>query len=150
MKACFPVAHDRGLESRVFPHFGSAPMFLVVDSETKSTRAIANPECEHGHGRCHPLDVLADEKVDLVVVSGIGPGALDRLRAKGIPAYHTTRGTAGEALEAIARGALPPVLPEDAFTSGVGSRGRGHHGHHHGHHRGGGHGPHRFRGGRGT
>ncbi len=147
MKACFPVAHDRGLESRVYPHFGSAPMFLIVDTETKATRAIANPECEHAHGRCHPLDVLADEKIDLVVVSGIGAGALDGLRAAHIPTYHTARGTAGEALDAIARGALPPVLAEDAFTSGFGPRGRGHHGHRHGH-GGAGRGPHRFRGGR--
>jgi predicted Fe-Mo cluster-binding NifX family protein len=145
MKACFPVARDRGLESRVYPHFGSAPMFLVVDTETKATRAIANPECEHAHGRCHPLDVLADEAIDLVVVSGIGPGALDRLRAAGIRAYHTARGTAGEALEAIAGGALPPVLPEDSCASGVRP-----HGVRHRHRRGAhGHGPHRFRGGGG-
>jgi predicted Fe-Mo cluster-binding NifX family protein len=130
MRACFPVAHDRGLESRVYPHFGSAPTFLLVDSEAKSIRAIANPECEHAHGRCHPLDVLAGEEIDLVVVSDIGAGALDRLRDARIAVYHTARGTLGEALEAIARGALPPVLPEDAF---VHRDGRGH-GHRHGHH----------------
>jgi predicted Fe-Mo cluster-binding NifX family protein len=145
MKACFPVAHDRGLESRVYPHFGSAPMFLIVDTETKATRAIVNLECGPAHRRCHPLDVLADEKIDLVVVSGVGPGALDQLRAAGIRAYHTARGTAGEALDAIARGALPPVLP-GAFAMG---RGRGGHGARHRRH-GAGHGPHRFRGGRGA
>lgn len=146
MKACFPVAVDRGLESRVHPHFGSAPAFLVVDTETKATRAIANAfrGHGHGHGRCHPLDVLAGEGVDLVVVSGIGAGALDRLRAAGIAAYHTGRATVGEALDAIARRALPPVLPE---PSGAGLRGRGHHGHCHGRRLRAGRGQRRFHGG---
>jgi predicted Fe-Mo cluster-binding NifX family protein len=144
MRACFPVAHDRGLESRVYPHFGSAPMFLIVDIESKATRTVANPECEHAHGRCHPFDVLADEKIDAVVVSGIGPGALDRLREARIAVYHTSRGTVSEALDAIARGALPPVLAEDALVRGFG---RGH-GHHRERHRGAGHGPYRHRRGR--
>jgi predicted Fe-Mo cluster-binding NifX family protein len=152
MKACFPVAHDRGLESRVYPHLRSAPMFLVVDTETKATRGIPNRECELAHGHCHPLDVLADEKLDFVVVSGIGTGALHRLHAAGIRVYQTARATAGDALEAIARGALPPVISGDAFAAAIG-RGRGGHRGRHGHgHHGGGHvhGPHRFCGGRGA
>jgi predicted Fe-Mo cluster-binding NifX family protein len=127
-------------------------MFLVVDTETKVTRAVPNPECGPAHARCHPLDVLADEKLDLVVVSGIGTGALHRLHAAGLRVYHTPRATAGEALDAIARGVLPPVITGDAFSAAVGHgggrrhrchrRGRGGEGH--------GHGPRRFRGGRGA
>ncbi|HUK64177.1 MAG TPA: NifB/NifX family molybdenum-iron cluster-binding protein [Dongiaceae bacterium] len=152
MKACFPVARDRGLESRVHPHLGSAPVLLLVDTQTGATRAIPNPECGSGHGRCHPLDILADEKLDLMAVSGIGPGALDRLEAAGIRVYQTPRATVGEALDAIARGALPPVLPEEVIGAGFGCGRGGRHGgrgyfHHHGGH---GHGPHRFRGGRGA
>jgi predicted Fe-Mo cluster-binding NifX family protein len=151
MKACIPVADDRGLESRVYPHLRSAPMFLVVDTETKSTRAVANPEWGAAQRRCHPLDVLADEKLDLVVVTGIGTGALDRLHAAGIRVYQTARRTAGEALDAIARGALPPVLFGDAFATALGCR-RGGHRAHHGHRPGGrhGHARHRFHGGRGA
>jgi predicted Fe-Mo cluster-binding NifX family protein len=152
MKACFPVAHDRGLESRVYPHLRSAPLFLVVDTETKATRVIPNPECGLGRGRCHPLDVLADEKLDVVVVSGIGTGALHRLHAEGVRVYHTARATVGEALEAIARGVLPPVISGDAFAAAVGPGRGGRRGRHGVGHRGEGrgHGPHRFRGGSGA
>jgi len=129
MKACLPVAQDRGLESRVYPHLGSAPMLLVVDTETKATRAIANRRCESTHGPCNPLDLLANESLDLMVVSGIGPGALERLHAGGIRVYHTSRRTAGEALEAIGRGALPPVLSGDAVETKTG-RGGGRRGRH--------------------
>jgi predicted Fe-Mo cluster-binding NifX family protein len=131
MNACIPVSKDRGLESPLYPHFGSAPVFLLVDTETRACRAIANPAFEREHGRCHPLDLLGDEKVDIFVVSGIGAGALDRLAAARIPVYHTARGTVGEALEAIAKGALPPVLPEKPAGGLAAVRGR--HGHGHGH-----------------
>lgn len=33
MKLCFPTTHNQGMESQVFEHFGSAPMFLLVDSK---------------------------------------------------------------------------------------------------------------------
>ncbi|RME41495.1 MAG: diguanylate cyclase, partial [Deltaproteobacteria bacterium] len=34
MKVCFPVNNDQGLESEVYGHFGSAPAFVVVDTES--------------------------------------------------------------------------------------------------------------------
>ncbi len=33
MKICFPTMNLEGLESRVYEHFGSAPGFVIVDSE---------------------------------------------------------------------------------------------------------------------
>jgi len=137
MKACFPVAHDRGLDSVVHPHFGSAPFFLVVDSETRTSRAIPNPERERAHGMCNPVEALAGEGIDAVVVSGIGPGALDRLQTARIAAYQTPRATVGEALEAIARGALPPVLAGcESHGTGRGHGCGGGHGHRHQHRHG--------------
>jgi hypothetical protein len=47
----------------------------------------------------------------------------ERPRA-GVPAVDGTVGDALDALDAIARGALPPVLAEDAFARGLG-HGRG-------------------------
>ena len=173
MKACLPIAHDLGLESRVHPHFGTAPMFLIVDTDTKATHAVENPKRDHEHGRCLPLDLLVHEQVDVVVVGGIGAGALGRLSAARIAAYHGAHGTAGEVLDAVVRGELLAVLPEDTCGGrsgphGHGCSGHGHdaaaghacggHGHEegaghvcagHGHHGTGGHGVQlRFRGGR--
>lgn len=132
MKACFPVAHDRGLDTRVHPHFGSAPMFLVVDTETRETRPVVNGACEHAHGHCQPLAGLAQERVDAVVVGGIGPGALEQLRRAGIPVYRVPAGTVREAIDAIAQGALKPVPEQVGVGEGIGCAGHGH-GHDHGH-----------------
>ena len=33
MKIAFPTQDNKGLESAVYSHFGSAPFFVVVDAE---------------------------------------------------------------------------------------------------------------------
>ena len=42
MKMCIPVSEVRGLESPVHGHFGSAPAFLAVDSETMAVETLSN------------------------------------------------------------------------------------------------------------
>ena len=123
MKACIPVEEDHGLESRVHPHFGSAPMFLVVDTQSGSARTVPNVEGPR-HGRCHRLGLVADEKVDAVIVMGIGPGALDRLRSAQVRVYHTTRATARAAIDGIGGGRLAPAFGEsDPDCEGHGCHG---------------------------
>ena len=36
MKVGFAVQSDQGIESKVYDHFGSAPAFIIVDTETKN------------------------------------------------------------------------------------------------------------------
>ena len=107
MKTCIPVARDHGLSSVVFPHFGSAPVFLVVDTATGTVLAHPNPEALQ-RGRCHALDVVPGE-IDAAVVGNIGAGALDRFRAKGIPVYRVGRATVAEAVSALGAGTLPEL-----------------------------------------
>jgi len=38
MKLCIPISEDRGLDSPICGHFGSAPAFLLVDTETRASR----------------------------------------------------------------------------------------------------------------
>ncbi len=111
MKACIPVVEDQGLDSRVHPHFGSAPMVLVVDTDSGAARTVPNVEGRR-HGRCPRLGLVADEKVDAVIVTGIGPGALDRLRSAQVRVYHTTRAPARAALAGIGAGRLAPAFGE--------------------------------------
>ncbi|MFZ5996994.1 MAG: NifB/NifX family molybdenum-iron cluster-binding protein [Nitrospirota bacterium] len=100
MKVCFPVQKDEGLESTVYNHFGSAPMFVVVDMETGEASTIANGDQHHVHGACNPIKALDNKKVDAIVVGGIGGGALSRLNQLGIRVY---RADAASIRENIAR-----------------------------------------------
>ena len=44
MKVCFPVENDNGMDSMVYAHFGSAPLFILYDSETNELEVINNSE----------------------------------------------------------------------------------------------------------
>jgi predicted Fe-Mo cluster-binding NifX family protein len=123
MNLCIPVTEDQGLSSPVSAHFGSAPVFLLVDTETGGTRGVANTNQHHAHGMCQPLAVLAGERFDALVTGGIGMGALQRLQAAGIRVYRAAQPTVAATLEALAAGELPEVTPAMACAG---------HGHHHG------------------
>ena len=87
MKVCFPVQINEGIESRVYNHFGSAPMFIVVDTNTHDVATVANRDEHHEHGACNPLRALGSHTVDAVIVGGIGGGALSRLNQSGIRVF---------------------------------------------------------------
>jgi len=63
MKVCFPVQNNEGMESSVYNHFGSAPMFVVVDSATNTVTTIINKDQHHEHGACNPIAALNGAKV---------------------------------------------------------------------------------------
>ena len=93
MKICFPVTENKGLESPVYGHFGSAPMFLLVDADQRSVAEVLNRDTNHQHGACSPLKALGGHKIDAVVVGGIGSGALYGLHQAGCKVYQATSGT---------------------------------------------------------
>jgi predicted Fe-Mo cluster-binding NifX family protein len=107
MKICFPTETLCGLESRVYEHFGSAPGFVIIDTETKTVEEINNSDLQHAHGMCQPLKALGGRQVDAVAVGGIGMGALMKLQAQGIRVFRVTQGTVGENIQFIVKKNLP-------------------------------------------
>ena len=106
MKICIPVEVDKGLQSAVCAHFGSAPAFMLVDTDTEACRAIVNGNQHHGHGMCMPLQSLQGEEIDGMVVGGIGMGALNKLTAAGIQVYLAQHATVDEVVAAYKAGSL--------------------------------------------
>jgi predicted Fe-Mo cluster-binding NifX family protein len=124
MQICIPVLEDRGLESPVCAHFGSAPAFLIVETDSGTCRVIANENQHHAHGMCQPLAALAGEPVEGIVVGGIGMGALMKLQAAGVAVFQAVHPTVRETVAAFTAGQLQPVGQEHACG--------GRHGHHRG------------------
>ncbi|HEY3359222.1 MAG TPA: NifB/NifX family molybdenum-iron cluster-binding protein [Polyangia bacterium] len=124
MNICIPVNADQGLDSPVCAHFGSAPLFMMVDFATGACRAIVNANQHHGHGMCQPLAALAGEQLDAMVVGGIGMGALNKLRAARVQVFLSGHATVAETLAALKAGTLREVTPATACA---------HHGHDAGH-----------------
>ncbi len=92
MKICFPVEEDKGLHSEVFGHFGSAPFFIVYDTDDESISTINNQDLGHVHGKCNPLKALNGKMMDAIIVGGIGAGAITKLNGMGIKVYKASEG----------------------------------------------------------
>lgn len=129
MNVCVPINQDEGLNSPVCGHFGSAPAFLLTDTESGSCEIISNNNSHHAHGMCQPLQALAGAAPDAVIVGGIGMGALLKLNAAGIRVFLAAASTVAENLTALREGRLAEARPETAC---------GHHGHGGPHSQGGG------------
>src|SRR4030042_2434329 len=96
MKVCFPVLKANGLDSEVYGHFGSAPAFLVIETDSNRMTTINNGDQNHIHGKCNPLKALNNHKVDAIVVGGIGAGALSKLHQLGIRVFQAQAATVEE------------------------------------------------------
>jgi len=111
MRLCIPTDGGTGPDARVFGHFGSAPTFVIHDTETGETCAVASAKGEHG-GACNPLATIAGETVDAVVVGGIGARALMGFNAAGIRVFRALEGTVADNAAAAKDGTLVELTPE--------------------------------------
>ncbi|MGQ9582511.1 MAG: NifB/NifX family molybdenum-iron cluster-binding protein [Thermoplasmatota archaeon] len=113
MKVALPTLGDRGLDEQVSEHFGRAPTFTIVDSETGEVRVMPN-RSEHMGGSGKPPEHLAREGVRVMLASGMGPRAIAMFEGYGIEVFMGAHGTVRESLEMWRSGALEPASDETA------------------------------------
>lgn len=134
MRLCIPTMDDRGLLGTPSDHFGSAPFFTFVDTESGSVQGVRNGGAHHVHGACKPLDFLGKRPVEAILCRGLGQRAFGRLHDAGIDVFVTLEKDVGSTVEAFKTGRLRQLTSEEAC------HGHGHgdvpgdvHGHGHGH-----------------
>lgn len=135
MKICIPTRDERGMQSELFDHFGSAPFFTVVESESGQVEVTRNDDTHHGRGACHPLRQLGSHAIDAVVCQGMGRRAIASLKEAGVRVLTLDRDVGRSVQDVVAaarEGRLKPLAEEDACR---------------GHGQGGGHGNRHRRGG---
>ena len=95
--------------SVVFPHFGRAPEFAVIDlsgaGRVISIRSERNMG-EHFGGQGGAETVVASLKPDVLVVKGMGPRGLAAFQSNGIVVFSSSVTTVGEVVEAYLAGRL--------------------------------------------
>ena len=123
MRLCIATDDGRGLAGRLSSHFGSAPYFTLVESDTGDVTVVTNLHSEHEPGACQSADALCGYGVEAVVCRGLGRRAFGRMRKRGLPVYVTKEGQASQALEAFREGRLLRLTSESACHGG---RGHGH------------------------
>ena len=123
MKVGFAVQGNEGVESKVYDHFGSAPAFIIADSEEKEVMTINNKDLHHVHGACNPIMALDGKSVDAMVVGGIGAGALTKLNALGIRVYRAGALTVKENLALLRENKLQELTAHDSCRAHQGGCG---------------------------
>ena len=114
MKICIPIINEQGFDSKVCEHFGSAPYFLIYDTDKEVINIVRNSNAHHSHGMCHPLKTLEDQNIDVVICNGMGTRAIQRLNDGGIKAYRVSGESAGEVLKRYQEGILTEITIENA------------------------------------
>lgn len=114
MKVCIPVEEDKGLDSAAYGHFGTAPFFLIYNTDNGEMKVIKNGDLNHEHGMCQPLKALNGEMVDAILVGGIGAGALMKLNHQGIRVYNAANETASKNIELLKGGMLKEFSVENS------------------------------------
>ena len=127
MNVCIPTMDDRGQEGLPSDHFGSAPFFTFVDTETEEYQAVRNGGSAHVHGACQPLKFLGTRPVDVVLCRGVGRRAFTRLADAGVQVYVTLEKNAEDSVAALKEGRLR-LLTSEGACHGHGQGGHGGHG----------------------
>ena len=119
-----PSLEAGGLNGQRSGHFGHCDVFTLVDveeGEIKQVTTIVNQS--HVQGGCMvPVNLLADHKVNALIVGGIGMRPLMGFRQVGIDVYHdVTQLEIKPVVEDLLAGKLP--LIEDNQVCGGGGFG---------------------------
>lgn len=120
IRIAIPSEGQGGLDGRRAGHFGHCDVFTLVDVEEgkiKDVSVLANKE--HVQGGCMvPVQLLADNKVQRLVVGGIGMRPLMGFRQVGIDVYHDAeRSEIRPVVEDMISGKLP-IIADDQVCGG--------------------------------
>jgi predicted Fe-Mo cluster-binding NifX family protein len=126
MKLCIPTLDDGGFQGTPSDHFGSAPFFTFVDTDTGEVEAVRNGGAHHVHGACRPLDFLGKRPVDAILCRGLGKRAFSRLQGGGISVYVTFETDVAGTVEAFKAGRLRELTSDEACHGHSHSHAHGH------------------------
>lgn len=132
MRVCVPTTDDTGLDAPKSDHFGRAPMYTIVDTETDAVETVENRSRPVG-GSKMPPEFVADYDVDAVLVDHVGRRGMELFEELGIEVYHAPGETVRAVVEAFRAGDLETLGMADAHEHGHGPGHDHDHGHGHGH-----------------
>ncbi|HOP09390.1 MAG TPA: NifB/NifX family molybdenum-iron cluster-binding protein [Candidatus Methanofastidiosa archaeon] len=104
-----PLKDDNGMDSHINEHFSRSPYFMII-GEKGDTDMIIENKAAFAPGHEGTLDLLKDHDVDMIICSGIGPGALEYADELGMKVCFGRAKSAKELLDMHAKGDLEDVV----------------------------------------
>jgi predicted Fe-Mo cluster-binding NifX family protein len=124
IRIAVPSNGKGGLDGTRAGHFGHCDVFTLIDCENGEIVDISTIEnLEHVQGGCMvPVNLLAEHKVDALVVGGIGMRPLVGFQQKGIAVYHEAeREEIRPVVEDMIAGKVP-MIRNDQVCGGGGNQ----------------------------
>lgn len=123
-RIAIPSMEAGGLDGQRSGHFGHCDVFTLIDvrdGEIENVTTISNSS--HVQGGCMvPVNLLADHKVNALIVGGIGMRPLMGFKQVGIDVYHdSTRPEIRPVVEDLIEGRLP-LIDDNQVCGGGGGR----------------------------
>ncbi len=122
-KIAIPSNGEGGLEGTRAGHFGHCDVFTLIDvenGEIKEVSILQNQE--HVQGGCMvPVNLLSDNRVNALIVGGIGMRPLMGFRQVGIDVYHDDqRAEIEPVVKDLIAGKLPQISNDQVCGGGGG------------------------------
>ncbi len=127
-----PSVAAGGLDGQRSGHFGHCDAFTLVDVEDGKIKQVTTlPNQGHVQGGCMvPVNILAQNNVNALIVGGIGMRPLMGFRQVGINVYHdATRPEIRAVVEDLIADKLPVIGDNQVCGGGSGGCGSGDHNH---------------------
>ncbi len=122
-RIAIPSMEQGGLDGKRSGHFGHCDVFTFVDVEGGEIKSVTTiPNRSHVQGGCMvPVNLLAQHKVNALIVGGIGMRPLMGFREVGIDVYHdAVRPDIRPLVEDLIAGNLPQITDDQVCGGGGG------------------------------
>ena len=106
MIVAFPIESENGLKSKIDEHFGVAPFFLIVDSDSKKIEVLQNKKFSDKHASCKSDRFAGDMNIEAVITKCIGNGSLRNLNKQNIKVFQAQSNLVEENLKLLVNGKL--------------------------------------------
>jgi predicted Fe-Mo cluster-binding NifX family protein len=113
MKVCIPTMGNGGMEEAVSQHFGRAQTFTLVDLDAGDVQVLQNVS-EHMGGNGLPTDALKDKGIQVMIVGGLGPKAVQNFAEQCVEVFVGATGTVKDAIEDWRDGVLTKASSDNA------------------------------------
>jgi len=109
MKICFPAVANAGMASEIYGHFASAPLFVIIDTETRQSSTLNNCDRDNPYAGCNPFSALSGQQLDGIVVGGIGDDSLRVMNMCGFTVHQADSASVADNVALFESGALPEL-----------------------------------------
>lgn len=118
MNVCFPVTTNTGVDSNIYGHFASSPLFMIIDTTTRQGSVIVNCDRDNPFAGCNPFSALRGRQLDGIIVDAIGDDAVRAMNLCGFSVYQASSTSVAENLKSFATGALHEILVQQSHREG--------------------------------